>query len=295
MNLTRQEFCNFLVSNFPWKWEDESPDAATDAPLFVEDAFIANWARREGLRVPEAMCTLLDINVWPERFKQNCDVYTKGQMQRLLRARVAIAGLGGLGGHVTELLARLGVCHFTLCDCDEFSESNLNRQAFCTEKSIGWRKTTALALAVSDIAQYARTRSLSLSLDERTIPDFLEGADIVFDCLDDIRTKALLERACAASGIPFVHGGVSHQEGFAFATRGECGLAKLYGEPLPEKPKRQPVSVLAVTGTACMMVSLGLRVLFGEQTQGRPSKASRLYHQDFGELAIDAFDFGIGQ
>ena len=286
MNFTRQDFCNFLVSNFPWKWKDGSLDVETDTPLFVENTFIANWARREGVRVPDAMAALLDINVWPERFRQNCDVYSKEQMQRLLQARVAIAGLGGLGGRVTEL---------TLCDCDEFSESNLNRQAFCTEKSIGWRKTTALALAVSDIAQYARTRSLSLSLDERTIPDFLEGADIVFDCLDDIRTKALLERACAASGIPFVHGGVSHQEGFAFATRGECGLAKLYGEPLPEKPKRQPVSVLAVTGTACMMVSLGLRVLFGEQTQGRPSKASRLYHQDFGELAIDAFDFGIGQ
>ena len=290
MNFTRQDFCNFLVSNFPWKWKDGSLDVETDTPLFVENTFIANWARREGVRVPEAMCTLLDINVWPERFKQNCDVYTKGQMQRLLRARVAIAGLGGLGGHVTELLARLGVCHFTLCDCDEFSESNLNRQAFCTEKSIGWRKTTALALAVSDIAQYARTRSLSLSLDERTIPDFLEGADIVFDCLDDIQTKAHLERACAAANIPFVHGGVSHQEGFAFATRGECGLARLYGEELPQKPKRQPVSVLAVAGTACMMVSLGLRVLFGEQTDDQ--QAGKLYHQDFGELAMDAFDFG---
>ena len=290
MNLTRQEFCNFLVSNFPWKWEDESPDAGTDAPLFVENTFIANWARREGVRVPDAMAALLDINVWPERFRQNCDVYSKEQMQRLLQARVAIAGLGGLGGRVTELLARLGVCHFTLCDCDEFSESNLNRQAFCTEKSIGWRKTTTLELAVSDIAEYARVRRLSLTLDERTIPDFLEGADIVFDCLDDIQTKALLERACAAANIPFVHGGVSHQEGFAFATRGECGLARLYGEELPQKPKRQPVSVLAVAGTACMMVSLGLRVLFGEQTDDQ--QAGKLYHQDFGELAMDAFDFG---
>ena len=295
MNFTRQDFCNFLVSNFPWKWKDGSLDVETDTPLFVENTFIANWARREGVRVPDAMAALLDINVWPERFRQNCDVYSKEQMQRLLQARVAIAGLGGLGGRVTELLARLGVCHFTLCDCDEFSESNLNRQAFCTEKSIGWRKTTTLELAVSDIAEYARVRRLSLVLDERTIPDFLENADIVFDCLDDIQTKALLERACAAANIPFVHGGVSHQEGFAFATRGECGLARLYGEELPQKPKRQPVSVLAVAGTACMMVSLGLRVLFGEQTQGRPSKASRLYHQDFGELAIDAFDFGIGQ
>ena len=198
--------------------------------------------------------------------------------------------LGGLGGRVTELLARLGVCHFTLCDCDEFSESNLNRQAFCTEKSIGWRKTTTLELAVSDIAEYARVRRLSLALDERTIPDFLENADIVFDCLDDIQTKALLERACAAANIPFVHGGVSHQEGFAFVTRGECGLARLYGEELPQKPKRQPVSVLAVAGTACMMVSLGLRVLFGEQTDDQ--QAGKLYHQDFGELAMDAFDFG---
>ena len=182
------------------------------------------------------------------------------------------------------------MCHFTLCDCDEFSESNLNRQAFCTEKSIGWRKTTTLELAVSDIAEYARVRRLSLALDERTIPDFLENADIVFDCLDDIQTKAHLERACAAANIPFVHGGVSHQEGFAFATRGECGLARLYGEELPQKPKRQPVSVLAVAGTACMMVSLGLRVLFGEQTDDQ--QAGKLYHQDFGELAMDAFDFG---
>ena len=290
MNFTRQDFCNFLVSNFPWKWKDGSLDVETDTPLFVENTFIANWARREGVRVPDAMAALLDINVWPERFRQNCDVYSKEQMQRLLQARVAIAGLGGLGGRVTELLARLGVCHFTLCDCDEFSESNLNRQAFCTEKSIGWRKTTTLELAVSDIAEYARVRRLSLTLDERTIPDFLENADIVFDCLDDIQTKALLERACAASRIPFVHGGVSHQEGFAFATRGECGLARLYGEDLPQKPKRQPVSVLAVAGTACMMVSLGLRVLFGEQTDDQ--QAGKLYHQDFGELAMDAFDFG---
>ena len=290
MNFTRQDFCNFLVSNFPWKWKDGSLDVETDTPLFVENTFIANWARREGVRVPDAMAALLDINVWPERFRQNCDVYSKKQMQRLLQARVAIAGLGGLGGRVTELLARLGVCHFTLCDCDEFSESNLNRQAFCTEKSIGWRKTTTLELAVSDIAEYARVRRLSLALDERTIPDFLENADIVFDCLDDIQTKALLERACAAANIPFVHGGVSHQEGFAFATRGECGLARLYGEELPQKPKRQPVSVLAVAGTACMMVSLGLRVLFGEQTDDQ--QAGKLYHQDFGELAMDAFDFG---
>lgn len=290
MNFTRQDFCNFLVSNFPWKWKDGSLDVETDTPLFVENTFIANWARREGVRVPDAMAALLDINVWPERFRQNCDVYSKEQMQRLLQARVAIAGLGGLGGRVTELLARLGVCHFTLCDCDEFSESNLNRQAFCTEKSIGWRKTTTLELAVSDIAEYARVRRLSLALDERTIPDFLENADIVFDCLDDIQTKALLERACATANIPFVHGGVSHQEGFAFATRGECGLARLYGEELPQKPKRQPVSVLAVAGTACMMVSLGLRVLFGEQTDDQ--QAGKLYHQDFGELAMDAFDFG---
>ena len=84
MNFTRQDFCNFLVSNFPWKWKDGSLDVETDTPLFVENTFIANWARREGVRVPDAMAALLDINVWPERFRQNCDVYSKEQMQRLL-------------------------------------------------------------------------------------------------------------------------------------------------------------------------------------------------------------------
>ena len=289
MNNTRQDFYRFLVTRSSQK--GTMPDGEDSSPLFVEEACIRDWAFRQQLSVPDAMRALLDINVWPERFRQNCDVYTESQMQRLLLARVAIAGLGGLGGHVAELLARLGVCHFTLCDMDVFSESNLNRQAFCTEKSLGRGKASVLATAVSDIADYAQARVLSASLDERTIPDFLEGTDIVFDCLDDIKTKALLEKACAAASIPFVHGGVSHLEGFAFATRGECGLTRLYGEPLPPKPQRQPVSVLAVTGTACMMVSLGLRLLFGEE-DAQSFGPGKLYHLDCGELAIDAFDFG---
>ncbi len=293
MSRTRQDFCDFLAARFPWKAESVPQD--DDSPLFAEDACLKAWAGQKDVPVPEAMIDLVQANVWPERFRQNLDVYTAKQMQLILGTHVAIAGLGGLGGHVTGLLARLGFCHFTLCDMDEFSQSNLNRQAFCTERTLGRSKAQVAAQAVSDIADYASVRTMRVCLDKDSIWEFVQGADIVFDCLDDIKTKMLLERTCAASAIAFVHGGVSYQEGLAFAARAERGLARLYGSTPPPKPPRQPVSVLAVAGTACMMVSLALELLF-RKSEEKPGEGggqlSRLYHLDCGEPELSSFELG---
>lgn len=311
---TRHEFHEFLAAHFPETLPAAGCTAQADLsgsePLFVEDRCIRAWARAQGQPVPEAlpevMAALLDLDVWPERFRQNCGAYTARQMQCLLRTRVAIAGAGGLGGHVTALLARLGVCHFTLCDRDVFSESNLNRQAFCTQKVLGCPKVDVAAGFVADIADYARVRPLALTLNDDTMPDFLAGADLVFDCLDNLATKMQLEKACQTAGLPFVHGGVSLQEGLALASpaHGPAGLSLLYGESAPEQPARQPVSVLAVTGTACMMVSLGLRVLFGHMDNRKDARAKNpnggqqggtltpLYHLDCGQLELETFELG---
>ncbi len=307
---TCHEFHEFLAAHFPQTWTAAGRKAQADLsrsePLFVEDRCIRAWALAQGQPVPEAlpevMASLLELDVWPERFRQNCGAYTARQMQCLVRTRVAIAGVGGLGGHVTELLARLGVCHFTLCDRDVFSESNLNRQAFCTQKVLGCPKVDVAAGFVSDMADYARVRTLALTLNDDTMADFLAGADLVFDCLDNLAAKMQLEKACQAAGLPFVHGGVSLQEGLALASpaHGAAGLELLYGNSAPEQPVRQPVSVLAVTGTACMMVSLGMRVLFKQlenpmnarKEDRQALRLTPLYHLDCGQLELETFELG---
>lgn len=75
-------------------------------------------------------------------------------MVRLLQTRVFVLGCGGLGGHVASLLARLGVGGLRLCDSDIFEESNLNRQYFCTESTLGQPKAVATARGLRDMAGY---------------------------------------------------------------------------------------------------------------------------------------------
>lgn len=297
MSQFRRDFHEFLKEAF----DREAPvdETGSGKPFFVRDDHVKAWAGHHGLRVPDALVELVRNDVWPERFRRNVGVYTKEQMIRILETRVAIAGLGGLGGHVAEYLARLGFCRFTLCDMDDFAESNLNRQAFCTLNNLGRNKAAEAGRALTVITDYLEPTVLGIRLNGESVPGFLEGADLVFDCLDDIGTKMLLENACADAGIPFVHGGVSYLEGFAFAERGELGLKRLYGETPPPKPDSQPVSVLAVAGTACLMVSLGLKLLFEESwTSGSksgkgapPTLLTPLHHIDCGEPGLSVFEF----
>ena len=75
---------------------------------------VATLAQALGLTVKETMIVLLDMDIWPERFRRNQGVFSAKQMARLLSRRVFIAGCGGLGGHVASLLARMGVGGFRL-------------------------------------------------------------------------------------------------------------------------------------------------------------------------------------
>ena len=73
------------------------------------------------------------------RYERN-GIITDDEQNRLKRTKVAIVGLGGLGGYVAEQLVRLGIGELVLVDGDVFNESNLNRQLFSTEAAIGHSK-----------------------------------------------------------------------------------------------------------------------------------------------------------
>ena len=79
------------------------------------------------------------------RYDRNRQALSDRECQALQACKVAVVGCGGLGGFVAEHLARIGVGSLRLVDADVFEETNLNRQLFCTEESLGVAKVEAAA------------------------------------------------------------------------------------------------------------------------------------------------------
>lgn len=277
------------------------PDAAH--PLFVERDVLADLARLRGCPLRQVMDECLSRHIWPERFRRNYGLFSVMAMRRLLGARVLLAGCGGLGGHLAGLLARLGIGAFVFCDPDSFTESNLNRQAFCTERTLGRPKAEVAAEAVRDMAGHAEVVPHVLAVTADNLPALLDGVDVALDCLDSVADKTLLENACLRAGVPFVHGGVLRHEGMVFRNVPEpagspastpdalpdAGLRRLYpqGQSAAEldAARAAGVSVLSVAGIACLMAGQCLRILLGEAAPG----LGRLYHLDSGLPELESF------
>ena len=97
----------------------------------------------------EVEIAALQMSMLPERYRRNHGtVGWQGQI-RLLQATVGIVGAGGLGGWIIEGLARMGVGRLIVIDGDVFEENNLNRQAGCTESTLGRPKAQVMAERVA--------------------------------------------------------------------------------------------------------------------------------------------------
>ena len=237
-----------------------------DSTLFVSLAGIRAWSEMHVLPERESMARLLSHNIWAERFRRNYGLFSPQDMARLLRSRVLVLGCGGLGGHVSELLARMGAGFLRLVDNDVFEESNLNRQRFCTESALGRPKAFVVRESLADTASHLEAEALQVEANEHNLPDLVRGMDVALDCLDNITAKAALEKASLAAGVPFVHGSILRDEGFAYVNAGpRPRLAELYpqGQSSEElaRARREGVGTLAPAAVACLMIRLCLRAL----------------------------------
>ena len=126
-------------------------------------------------------------------------------LTRLQSARVAVFGLGGVGGYVVEALARSGVGSLDLIDSDTVSVSNLNRQILATHSTVGMLKVDAARNRVLDInpACNVKTYPIFYTPDTADAFDFTQY-DYIVDAIDTVTGKlALVERAKAA-GTPII-------------------------------------------------------------------------------------------
>lgn len=139
-------------------------------------------------------------------FSRNIGWTTSAEQAQLRGKRVAIAGLGGVGGEHVHTLARLGVANFHLSDFDEFDVHNLNRQAGAFMSTMGERKLDVLARMARDINPEADIKAFPEGVREDNLDAFLDGVDLYIDGLDffvlAIRRKVFA--ACRARGIPAI-------------------------------------------------------------------------------------------
>lgn len=122
-------------------------------------------------------------------------------MERLSTARVAVFGIGGVGGHAAEALVRSGIGAIDLVDGDTVAESNINRQIIALHSTVGMLKTSVAAERFRDINPEVKIQEFPIRFSEETAAKFdFSEYDYVIDAVDDVRAKVLLAVKCQESG-----------------------------------------------------------------------------------------------
>ncbi len=213
---------------------------------------IAGECRRS---VHEIYTEALRLEINPYRYIRNREIISVQEQLRLAESRVAVVGAGGLGGQVILLLARVGIGHLLVVDHDIFDETNLNRQVFCSKKSLGRPKSEMAVDVVGSINPGVEVTPYQVSLDSSNAPEILAGSDVVVDGLDNVPGRFVLERTTKKLGIPLVHGAVAGFEGWIMTIfPDDPGLKCLYGSE--EGRKNDTKSAEAILGVPALTPSI---------------------------------------
>ncbi len=126
-------------------------------------------------------------------------------LKKLSSCRVAVFGIGGVGGHTVDALARSGIGAIDLIDNDTFSITNINRQIFATLKTVGKLKTEVAASHILDINPdiKVKTHNVFFTPETSNLFDFSEY-DYIVDAIDSVTGKIELVLCAKKAGVPII-------------------------------------------------------------------------------------------
>ena len=126
-------------------------------------------------------------------------------IEKLKNARVAVCGVGGVGGHTVEALARCGVGSFDLVDADKVALSNINRQIIALHSTVGRYKTEVMKDRILDINPSAIVNTYNLFYLPETENEFdFSAYDYVVDAVDTVSAKLSIVEKCTQAGVPVI-------------------------------------------------------------------------------------------
>lgn len=214
------------------------------------------------------------------RYARNIPALTRAECEALRQKRILVVGCGGLGGHIIDQLARIGVGFLRVVDGDVFEASNLNRQLLSAVPLLGVSKAKAAADHIARVNPDITVDAAETFLTNNNVSELLESCDIVIDALDNIPSRRILSAACERANIPYIYGAI---QGWvaqaAISMPGDRLIDTLYPEEIEIRDK----SVLSFTPSLCasMQVSLCIKLLLGKRVETGTIYYFDLLNQEF--------------
>ena len=137
-------------------------------------------------------------------FERRDLLLTPSQIEKLDNAKVALFGLGGVGGYTLETLIRMGIKNIFICDGDVFDESNLNRQILALKSNIGINKAVVGKNRILSINPEVKVEVFDKFVDEETIKEINFDFDYIIDAIDDTKAKVLLIKKANELNVPII-------------------------------------------------------------------------------------------
>jgi molybdopterin/thiamine biosynthesis adenylyltransferase len=232
----------------------------------VDDHSLRNWAQRHALTMRQAVGEVLRAGIFPECFERNFPSLSVQEQARLFDCAILVAGLGGLGGALAVLLARVGVGCFWLADGDVFTISNLNRQCLATRPFIGENKAMIGAAHLREINSALQVKALPEYLDKENLGEYLSRVNVVADGLDNLASRRELFAAAQKAGVPVVHGAVVGKFGqvTTILPGDPDSFTRIYAGSTEEVPMGRDILAPVVALVASLQAQEAIRVLLGQ-------------------------------
>lgn len=206
-----------------------------------------------------------------EIYVRQLPLFGEEGQENLQRARVLVAGVGGLGSVIAVYLAAAGVGTLRIADNDVVETSNFNRQILHWHRDLGRPKTASAMEKLNALNPRGRVEEIAGRIDEAGIDEMIRDCDLIVDAVDNFPARYILNRAALKKGIPFVHGAVRGFFGQATTVipgKGPCLRCVFPSGPPPEPP---PIfgATCGVIGSLEAVEAIKLLTGKGETLTGR--------------------------
>ena len=153
---------------------------------------------------------VLDVLTGDEvaRYQRQISIFGKNGQEKLKRAKVFVAGAGGLGSSVLAYLTAAGIGRLKVVDNDVVELSNLNRQTLHWDGDIGRKKVASAKEKLGKMNANVELEVISETIDKDTVEELVADSDMIVDAMDNFAARYVLNKAALAKRIPFFHGAV---------------------------------------------------------------------------------------
>ncbi|OGN98177.1 MAG: adenylyltransferase [Chloroflexi bacterium RBG_13_51_18] len=201
-----------------------------------------------------------------QRYDRQIMIYGFGEagQEKLKKAKVFLAGAGGLGSPVAIYLTAAGIGTLRIADHDKVELSNLNRQVLHWEENIGKRKVDSAAAKLGKFNPGVKIETIAETITEANISRLVGDSDLIVDAMDNLPTRYLLNKTAIQKGIPFFHGAVYGFEGRAMTVlpgKTACLNCLYHGASVPKE--KFPVIGVTPAVIGCIQATEVIKYIVG--------------------------------